>query len=119
VQLFRDRPDAFVAMGKTNPEIAIILGISRLTVKKHLEHIFQSLGVETRTAAAGVALEVASCEPADNVPLEHPHSLSSSETSCRVDSSNLSPLTAVSLNRVLLTRFRFCLPSCRSRVLSG
>jgi DNA-binding CsgD family transcriptional regulator len=51
---------AYVAMGKTNPEIAIILGISRLTVKKHLEHIFQSLGVETRTAAAGVALEAAS-----------------------------------------------------------
>ena len=51
---------AYVAMGKTNPEIAIILGISRLTVKKHLEHVFQSLGVETRTAAASVALEVAS-----------------------------------------------------------
>jgi len=51
---------AYVAMGKTNPEIATILGISRLTVKKHLEHIFYSLGVETRPAAAGVALEVAS-----------------------------------------------------------
>lgn len=51
---------AYVAMGKTNPEIAIVLGISRLTVKKHLEHIFQALSVETRTAAAGVALEVAS-----------------------------------------------------------
>jgi len=50
----------YVAMGKTNPEIGIILGIGRLTVKKHLEHIFQSLGVETRTAAAAVALEVAS-----------------------------------------------------------
>lgn len=54
---------AYVAMGKTNPEIAIILGISRLTVKKHLEHIFHSLGVETRTAAAGVALAVASSGP--------------------------------------------------------
>jgi DNA-binding CsgD family transcriptional regulator len=54
---------AYVAMGKTNPEIAIILGVSRLTVKKHLEHIFHSLGVETRTAAAGVALEVASPVP--------------------------------------------------------
>jgi DNA-binding CsgD family transcriptional regulator len=51
---------AYVANGKTNPEIAIILGISRLTVKKHLEHIFQALGVETRTAAAAVALELAS-----------------------------------------------------------
>ena len=51
---------AYVANGKTNPEIATILGISRLTVKKHLEHIFQSLAVETRTAAAAVALEAAS-----------------------------------------------------------
>ncbi len=50
----------YVAMGKTNPEIALILGIGRLTVKKHLEHIFQSLNVETRTAAAAVALETAS-----------------------------------------------------------
>lgn len=47
----------FVAMGKTNSEIAIILGISRLTVGKHLEHILARLGVETRTAAAAVAIE--------------------------------------------------------------
>jgi len=47
----------FVAMGKTNGEIAIILGISRLTVGKHMEHIFQCLGVETRTAAAALAIE--------------------------------------------------------------
>jgi DNA-binding CsgD family transcriptional regulator len=51
---------SYVAKGKTNPEIATILGISRLTVKKHLEHIFQALSVETRTAAAAVALEIAS-----------------------------------------------------------
>jgi DNA-binding CsgD family transcriptional regulator len=52
-----------VANGKTNPEIAVILGVSRLTVKKHLEHIFQSLSVETRTAAAAVALQLASDVP--------------------------------------------------------
>lgn len=46
----------YLAMGKTNPEIAIILSISRLTVKKHLEHIFKTLGVETRAAAASFAL---------------------------------------------------------------
>lgn len=46
-----------VADGKTNPEIGIILGVSRLTVKKHLESIFRALGVETRTAAAAVLLE--------------------------------------------------------------
>ncbi len=54
---------SYIAMGKTNPEIAIILGISRLTVKKHLEHIFQALSVETRTAAAAAALEIASSVP--------------------------------------------------------
>lgn len=45
-----------VAKGKSNPEIAVVLGASQLTVKKHLEHIINKLGVETRTAAAAVAL---------------------------------------------------------------
>ena len=43
---------AFVAAGKTNADIAALLTISARTVQKHLEHIFQKLGVETRTAAA-------------------------------------------------------------------
>jgi len=51
---------AYVAAGKTNPEIAIILGISSRTVSKHVEHILERLGVETRTAAAASALEAAS-----------------------------------------------------------
>lgn len=38
--------------GKTNEDIAIILGISAHTVKNHLSHIFEKLGVENRTAAA-------------------------------------------------------------------
>ena len=42
----------YVAQGKTNHEIAIILSLSPLTVKKHLEHIYVALGVETRMAAA-------------------------------------------------------------------
>jgi DNA-binding CsgD family transcriptional regulator len=50
---------AYVAVGKTNPEIAIILGISSRTVSKHVEHILERLGVETRTAAAASALEAA------------------------------------------------------------
>lgn len=37
--------------GKSNQEIAIILGISPHTVRKHMEHIFRKLGVENRTAA--------------------------------------------------------------------
>jgi DNA-binding CsgD family transcriptional regulator len=47
----------FVAMGKTNSEVGIVLGISRLTVGKHMEHILQRLAVETRTAAAAIAIE--------------------------------------------------------------
>jgi len=50
---------ALVAAGKTNAEIAAILAISPRTVQKHLEHIFQKLGVETRTAAAIRALAAA------------------------------------------------------------
>jgi DNA-binding CsgD family transcriptional regulator len=47
----------WVAQGKTNREIAIILSLSPLTVRTHLEHIFRKIGVETRTAAAIRALE--------------------------------------------------------------
>lgn len=41
----------WVACGKTNRDIGDILGTSPRTVNKHLEHIFEKLGVETRTAA--------------------------------------------------------------------
>jgi len=47
----------WVAQGKSNPEIGIILGVSSLTVKKHLESVFHTLGVENRTAACVVAFE--------------------------------------------------------------
>jgi DNA-binding CsgD family transcriptional regulator len=47
---------AWVAEGKTNPEIAVILGLSRRTVGNHLARIYARLGVETRTAAARLAL---------------------------------------------------------------
>jgi len=50
----------WVAQGKTNGDIASILGISESTVKKHLLEIFAQLGVETRSAAALRALEVLS-----------------------------------------------------------
>ena len=46
----------WVIKGKINRDIADILGASPATVKKHLEHIFVKLGVETRTAAAGMAM---------------------------------------------------------------
>jgi len=46
----------WVMMGKTNRDIGDILGTSPRTVNKHLEHVFHKLGVETRTAAAALAL---------------------------------------------------------------
>lgn len=48
----------WVARGKTNRDIADILGMSHRTVNKHLEHIFEKLGVETRAAAAALASPV-------------------------------------------------------------
>jgi DNA-binding NarL/FixJ family response regulator len=50
----------WVAQGKTNADIATILGISEWTVKKHVLEIFEKLGVETRTAASLRAIEVLS-----------------------------------------------------------
>jgi DNA-binding NarL/FixJ family response regulator len=50
----------WLAQGKTNPEIATILGNTESTVKKHVLEIFEKLGVETRTAASLRALEVLS-----------------------------------------------------------
>jgi DNA-binding NarL/FixJ family response regulator len=47
----------WVARGKTNDEIAIVLGIGLTTVKKHLESTYAKLGVENRTSAAAMALE--------------------------------------------------------------
>jgi len=47
----------WVVQGKTNRDIADILGMSPRTVNKHLEHVFEKLGVETRTAAASVAMQ--------------------------------------------------------------
>lgn len=46
----------WVIRGKTNRDIGDILGASPRTVHKHLEHVFEKLGVETRTAAASMAM---------------------------------------------------------------
>ena len=46
----------WVIKGKTNRDIGDILGTSPRTVNKHLEHVFEKLGVENRTAAARVAM---------------------------------------------------------------
>lgn len=50
----------WIAQGKTNGEIAIILGISEATVKKHVLDVFEKLEVETRTNACLRAIEVLS-----------------------------------------------------------
>jgi DNA-binding response OmpR family regulator/DNA-binding CsgD family transcriptional regulator len=49
---------SWLAKGKTNRDIADILGMSPRTVNKHLEHVFEKLGVETRTAAAAIASQL-------------------------------------------------------------
>ena len=46
----------WVVRGKTSKDIGDILGSSPRTVDKHLEHVFEKLGVETRTAAANLAM---------------------------------------------------------------
>jgi DNA-binding NarL/FixJ family response regulator len=48
----------WLAQGKTNSDIATILGITESTVKKHVQEMFDKLGVETRGAASLRALEV-------------------------------------------------------------
>ncbi len=48
----------WVAAGKTDREIAAILGISPRTVGKHLQRVYVALGVETRTAAVMRAMTV-------------------------------------------------------------
>ncbi|SHL92181.1 response regulator [Bradyrhizobium lablabi] len=46
----------WLSKGKTNRDIAQILGLSPRTVDKHLEQIYSKLGVENRTAAAAIAV---------------------------------------------------------------
>jgi DNA-binding CsgD family transcriptional regulator len=46
----------WVIKGTINRDIGDILGSSPMTVKKHLERVYAKLGVETRTAAAALAM---------------------------------------------------------------
>ncbi len=47
-----------VAVGRSNPEIARELFIGEATVKTHLLHVFEKLGVSDRTRAVTLALEL-------------------------------------------------------------
>ena len=53
----------WVAQGKSNGDIAILLGMAEKTVKKHMGSIFDKLGLEGRNAATVRALEVLSAPP--------------------------------------------------------
>jgi len=48
---------SWLSKGKSNRDIADILGLSPRTVDKHLEQIYAKLGVENRTAAAAIAVQ--------------------------------------------------------------
>lgn len=48
----------WVAQGKSNGDVACILGMSEKTVKQHMGSVFEKLGVENRNAAAMLAVEV-------------------------------------------------------------
>jgi ATP/maltotriose-dependent transcriptional regulator MalT len=43
---------ALVARGLSNAQVADRIGVASATVKKHLENIYEKLGVSSRTAAA-------------------------------------------------------------------
>ena len=47
----------WISEGKSNPEIALIIGAAAGTVKKHVENLLAKLGVENRAAAMRLALE--------------------------------------------------------------
>jgi len=47
----------WIAQGKSNGEIGAIIQATENTVKKHVQHLFEKLGVESRNAASLIALE--------------------------------------------------------------
>lgn len=48
----------WLSRGKSNADIAAILGLSPRTVDKHLEQIYKKMGVENRTAAVRMAIQI-------------------------------------------------------------
>ncbi len=50
----------WVAQGKSNAEIAAILGCAENTVKVHLARVFEKVGIENRNAAALTAIDILS-----------------------------------------------------------
>ena len=58
----------WVVQGKSNGEIGVILGMSEKTVKIHVGHIFEKLGIDNRNAATVRAIEVLSAPSAKAKP---------------------------------------------------
>ncbi len=48
----------WLSCGKSNRDIAEILGISLRTADKHLEHVYAKLGVESRSGAAAASVRI-------------------------------------------------------------
>jgi DNA-binding NarL/FixJ family response regulator len=66
---------ALLTLGSTNRQIAETLLISPNTVKKHVDHILQKLGVRTRAGAVAAALQAGlnAPEAPDRAPAPSPH----------------------------------------------
>ena len=52
----------WVSRGKSNRDISDILGLRPGTVTKHLEQVYNKLGVENRASAASIAIRTASAQ---------------------------------------------------------
>jgi DNA-binding NarL/FixJ family response regulator len=58
----------WMAQGKSNADIAVILGMAEGTVKRHASNFFPKLGVESRNAATVLALETLSARQPGKAP---------------------------------------------------
>lgn len=63
----------WLAQGKSNPEMAIILGVSTGTVGRHLENIYPKLGLENRYAAGLMAAQLLAAKTQAAIPGKTPH----------------------------------------------
>ncbi len=62
----------WLSRGKANRDIAEILGLSPMTVKKHLERVFRKMGVENRTAAAAAVHRLMQDRAGSDLPFHLP-----------------------------------------------
>jgi two-component system, NarL family, response regulator DevR len=64
-----NRVVAYVADGKTNKEIAVLLGLSDKTVKNYLSNVFDKLKISRRSQASAMYMQNRSRQPGDVLPL--------------------------------------------------